>query len=235
MRTTRRLALVSLIGLLSSSSWYRPAETLLAADDNAVTARDLVVDPPTLINLGFEWFIDGDDNRNAAVDVSYRKAGERDWKRALPLLRLQGERIYNGAQLDVISPNMFAGSILDLEPDTAYEAQFMLSDPDGVSGESEKRLTRADAPGADAGGRRADVSRLSAGLHRAEDRAVVRRADVRLQPDLRRARTGRRRGGRASGRATPSWCTPASTSTTATSTPTTPPSTARCRSTAPTI
>ena len=29
---------------------------------------------------------------------------------------------------------MFAGSILDLEPDTAYEARFVLTDPDGVSG-----------------------------------------------------------------------------------------------------
>ena len=144
--TTRRLALVSLIALSLSGSSVRHAGTLLAAGDNAVTARDLVVDPPTLINLGFEWFIDGDDNRNAVVDVSYRKAGERDWKRALPLLRLQGERIYNGAQLDVVSPNMFAGSILDLEPDTAYEAQFRLSDPDGVSGETEKRLTVRTRP-----------------------------------------------------------------------------------------
>ena len=74
---------------------------------------------------------------------------------ALPLLRLQGERIYNGAQLDVVSPNMFAGSILDLEPDTAYEAQFMLSDPDGVSGEKREDGDGADAPRADAGGRRA--------------------------------------------------------------------------------
>ena len=50
-----------------------------------------------------------------------------DWQQALPLLRLQGERIKQGDQLDVIAPNMFAGSILDLEPDTAYEARFVLS------------------------------------------------------------------------------------------------------------
>ena len=35
--------------------------------------------------------------------------------------------------MDVIVPNMFAGSILDLEPDTRYDAQFVLADPDGVS------------------------------------------------------------------------------------------------------
>src|SRR5918993_338492 len=107
---------------------------------NRVRAGELVVDPPTLINLGFEWFIQGDDNRNAAVEVSYRKPGETAWTKALPMLRLQGERITNGQQLDVVSPNMFAGSILDLEPDTAYEARFVLSDPDGTSGETRRTV-----------------------------------------------------------------------------------------------
>ncbi len=115
-----------------------------AAD--GVTAGRLVVDPPTLINLGFEWIIDGDDNRNAEVDVTYRRVGERDWKPALPLLRLQGEQIYNGAQLHVVSPNMFAGSILDLEPDTAYEARFVISDPDGVQGQARQTVTVRTRP-----------------------------------------------------------------------------------------
>jgi hypothetical protein len=83
--TLRGLALISLITLSLSGSSTPPAGTPLAASDNGVTPRDFVVDPPTLINLGFEWFIDGDDNRNGAVDVSYRKTGDRDWKRALPL------------------------------------------------------------------------------------------------------------------------------------------------------
>jgi len=117
-----------------------------AADRNAVTAGEFVVDPPTLINLGFEWFIDGDDNRNAVVDVSYRKQGAAEWKQAQPLLRLQGERIFNGAQLDVVSPNMFAGSILDLEPDTAYEARLALTDPDGVRGAAQKTVTVRTRP-----------------------------------------------------------------------------------------
>ena len=29
-----------------------------------VTPGELVIDPPTLINLGFEWIIEGDSNRN---------------------------------------------------------------------------------------------------------------------------------------------------------------------------
>jgi len=37
-------------------------------------------DPPTLINLGFQWMIQGDDNRNAAVALSIaRKASRRFW------------------------------------------------------------------------------------------------------------------------------------------------------------
>jgi hypothetical protein len=125
---------------MSGSATFRPAAAL-AVSANGVTAGEFLVDPPTLINLGFEWFISGDDNRNATVEVAYRRAGAREWAPALPLLRLQGEHIFNGAQLDVVVPNMFAGSILDLEPDTAYEARFVLSDPDGVAGESRKTVT----------------------------------------------------------------------------------------------
>jgi len=104
---------------------------------NVVTPGELVIDPPTLTNLGFEWVISGDENRNARVEVSYRKKGAGDWKPAMPLLRLGGEHIYWGRAeaddhiLNVIVPNMFAGSILDLEPGTAYEARLAMTDPDG--------------------------------------------------------------------------------------------------------
>src|SRR5579872_1395159 len=99
---------------------------------NGVKAGELVIDPPTLINLGFEWVIQGDDNRNAKVEVSYRKKGDKAWKTAMPLLRLQHERVYQGEGVfNVEMPNMFAGSILDLEENTAYEVKLALSDPDG--------------------------------------------------------------------------------------------------------
>src|SRR5262245_59439799 len=72
-----------------------------AASDAAVVPGELVIDPPTLINLGFEWFVQGDANRNASVEVSFRKKGESGWKPALPMLRLQGERIYAESRVDV--------------------------------------------------------------------------------------------------------------------------------------
>jgi hypothetical protein len=105
-----------------------------------------VSDRPTLINLGFEWFIDGDANHNASVDVSYRRKGDSQWKPALPLLRLHNEEIFQNDRLDLISPNMFAGSILDLEPDTEYEARFVMSDPDGVRGQAEKTVSVRTRP-----------------------------------------------------------------------------------------
>lgn len=110
----------------------------IAAD--RVTAREFVTEPPTLISLGFEWHIDGDDNRNATVTVSYRKRGERSWKDGLPLLRIGNERINENA-LQYVTPNAFAGSIFDLEPATDYEARFVMADPDGVSGRSEQAVT----------------------------------------------------------------------------------------------
>src|SRR3954469_9227408 len=132
---------------------FTRSDAVLTAGSHALTLRDFVVEPPTLINLGFEWFVDGDDNRNASVAVSYRHVGDAGGQTALPLLRLQGERIAQGKQIDVTSPNMFAGSILDLEPDTEYEARFQVTDPDGVSGERTKVVrvrTRAEPqPAAD--------------------------------------------------------------------------------------
>ena len=108
---------------------------LHAADKT--TAGELITEPPTLLSLGFEWRIDGDDNRNAQVAVSYRKAGEQTWKVGPPLLRIGNERINENA-LQYMTPNGFAGSIFDLEPGTSYEARFVLSDPDGVSGKIER-------------------------------------------------------------------------------------------------
>lgn len=138
MNQARFLALASLLLLAAAQPQGQSR--------NSVRAGELIVDPPTLINLGFEWFIEGDDNRNASVEVSYRKVGETAWQSALPLLRLHNERITRDDFLDVVAPNMFAGSILDLQPDTAYEARFVLTDPDGARGQTRRTLTVRTRP-----------------------------------------------------------------------------------------
>jgi hypothetical protein len=127
-RTTRRRALGTGLWALGSLIF---AATAHAAD--RTTAGELITEPPTLLSLGFEWHVDGDDNRNAQVAVSYRKAGEQTWKAGPPLLRIGNERINENA-LQYMTPNGFAGSVFDLEPGTNYEARFVLSDPDRRQG-----------------------------------------------------------------------------------------------------
>jgi hypothetical protein len=133
----RPFVILALAALCSSASWCQT---------NTV-AGEFVVDPPTLVSLGFAWTISGDDNRNSRVDVTYRRKGEAQWKKALPLLRLQHEQVFGGLPRDggkhyysYVAPNMFAGSILNLDPGTDYECHFVLSDPDGVKGKAEKTV-----------------------------------------------------------------------------------------------
>ena len=104
---------------------------------NATQAGKFVVEHPTLLNLGFEWSITGDANRNATVAVQYRPVGETAWRSALPLVRIGGENIYRRREnLDYTVPDGFAGSILNLQPGTEYECEFKLTDPDGATGQT---------------------------------------------------------------------------------------------------
>src|SRR6185436_2785567 len=103
---------------------------------------EFIVEPATLHNLGFEWKISGDDNRNAEVAVRYRKRGDAAWREALPMLRIGDEKVGRAREfLEYWTPRMFAGSILDLEPATTYECRFTMSDPDGVSGQAVREAT----------------------------------------------------------------------------------------------
>ncbi len=99
---------------------------------------DPVLDPPTLRSLGVYWVIhDGDD---AKVHIHYRKAGADAWNEGPPLLLLD-KGPFKGedgkprpAIVDV--PNdarLFAGSVLLLDPDTAYELRLKLTAPSGKS------------------------------------------------------------------------------------------------------
>ena len=80
---------------------------------NEVAPGELVVERPTLICLGFEWPVSGDDNRNSTVEVSYRKASGGEWRTGMPLLRMGGEKVVRpDLGLDYTVPEMFAGSLL---------------------------------------------------------------------------------------------------------------------------
>jgi hypothetical protein len=131
---------------------FIPILTLLAPlsawPQTGTVSGEFVVERPTLVSLGFEWKISGDDNRNARVEVSYRKTGDTEWRKGLPLLRLQRESVPGGTPREggghyfsYVAPNMFSGSILNLDPGTEYEARFVLSDPDGVKGKTVRTVS----------------------------------------------------------------------------------------------
>jgi len=98
--------------------------------DDIVPGR-FVIDPPTLENLGFRWYIEGDRNRNAVVTVSYREKGDQTWKSALPMLRVHHEVAGTPNSGAWRAGNLFAGSVMFLHPATTYEVRFEMHDPDG--------------------------------------------------------------------------------------------------------
>lgn len=113
------------------------AISAVTGQNNAVLSGNFLMEPSTLQSLGFEWSIEGDDNRDATVSVAYRRKGASDWKQGPPMLRIGRERAGEPVW-SYITPNLFAGSILNLDEGTTYECKFTLSDPDGVVGEPEK-------------------------------------------------------------------------------------------------
>ncbi len=121
---------------------------------NAVVPGEFVVEPSTFTNLGFEWYISGDENRNATVSSEYRISGTREWKEAFSLLRIGGESVGREAEhLDYTVPQMFAGSILDLSPGTEYECRFTMKDIDNNVRETRtvKVATRTEPKAAEGG------------------------------------------------------------------------------------
>lgn len=99
---------------------------------NAITSQTLVAEPSTLKSISFRWIVTGDANNNAEVKTYYRVQGQNTWKRALDMTRVNAESV-NGWTCG----NLFAGSILNLNPGTTYETKFVLSDIDNITNPSD--------------------------------------------------------------------------------------------------
>ena len=101
-----------------------------ALPENTVVPQEFYVERPTLNNAGFEWYVSGDENHNAEVNVRFREVGVSEWRDGLPMLRIQREKIWGHDQRDVYeTPNMFAGSLFGLKAATTYECEFTMTDP----------------------------------------------------------------------------------------------------------
>jgi len=120
------------------------------AGENAAIPGDVQPEPSTLHCLAVRWPVKGDDNANAAVAVQFRKVGAAAWTQGFPLFRTlrtptreqRNQWSFNGIPADRLPGGwIFAGSLVDLAPETDYEVKLSLQDPDG--GDTEKVLRMA--------------------------------------------------------------------------------------------
>jgi len=135
-------ALASLVSCTIGEDESSPLTISSVAAENcaigALKPDAIPVDETSLHCIGLRWIITGDANANATVAVTYRKAGTEKWHSAMPLRRVE-----NAALEDRKPPEgttILAGSIFWLSPDTDYEVELALSDPDG--GSCRRQITR---------------------------------------------------------------------------------------------
>ncbi len=102
---------------------------------------------PTITNLAVQWQIDGDDDLDAVCTVRFRARGADQWQPGMPLRRVPA-----GASVKT-SPilhwtNRLSGSVFNLQPDTEYDLELSLHDPDGGSAERVARVRTRPVPAA---------------------------------------------------------------------------------------
>ena len=116
---------------------------VLAGD--ATIPGEVTTPYPTIINLAVEWAIEGDDNLNATCQVKFREVGTAAWRDGMPLRRIPaGESI--GTKPIFTWTNRLSGSIFDLKPDTEYEIQLSLKDPDGGAADKTVKVRTRPVP-----------------------------------------------------------------------------------------
>lgn len=133
------------------------AAVALATAAEAGTTPGELRSHATIQSVGIEWDIAGDSNHNATCRVQYRAKGSAAWKSALPLFRVDFHGWYAGAKADRAC-NMLAGSVLFLQPGTAYEVRLDLSDPDGGSATKTLAIQTRPVPSLVTDGRKLHVT-----------------------------------------------------------------------------
>ncbi len=131
------LAILGLLAACASPPVSEPATptvapfNTLAPDPANVTIPGTITAPyPTLNNISIEWFIEGDANLDGVVSMRFRKAGESEWREGMSLRRVPAR---SNEDAGFSWHNKHSGSVFDLDPDTTYEIELTLSDPDGGS------------------------------------------------------------------------------------------------------
>ncbi|MCL2645630.1 MAG: right-handed parallel beta-helix repeat-containing protein [Phycisphaerales bacterium] len=110
-------------------------QSVCFAGNGSEPVGEPVVEPATLKCLGAYWVIKGDDNKNAQVNVAYRKVGTQEWLAGPPLFRVE-KGACKDATIKLGSDDwLFAGSVIDVPEGTQYEMKLSLVDPDGGNAE----------------------------------------------------------------------------------------------------
>jgi hypothetical protein len=97
-----------------------------ARADDVLHLGAALSDRPTVVTLGVQLLVSGDDDHDAQVSVRFRPIGTSTWREGLPLFRVRPESVIGRTV-----PEQFAGTIFDLAPATAYEIELRAIDPDG--------------------------------------------------------------------------------------------------------
>jgi len=125
-----------LVGAALSALLLLSAASTRASD--VLVPMQVVLDPPTLVTLGVQLLISGDDDHDATVTVRFRALREESWHQGMPLFRVRPETIatipgHPRGESDWARwfPEQFAGSIFGLAPATTYEIELHATDPDG--------------------------------------------------------------------------------------------------------
>lgn len=83
---------------------------------------------PTRHHLSIEWPVEGDANHNGTVHVRFRALGAPTWRQGMPLRRIPAG---SNPSVGRSWGNRHSGSLFGLTPDTDYEIELTLVDPDG--------------------------------------------------------------------------------------------------------
>ncbi|MCC7383122.1 MAG: right-handed parallel beta-helix repeat-containing protein [Deltaproteobacteria bacterium] len=160
----RRVKACSL-GAVAVALWRSSA---LAADPTIAGA--ITTPYPTVEQLSIEWAITGDDDQDGVVTVRARESGAGAWGTGLPLRRVPA-----GSNQGFSWALKHSGSLFGLQPDTSYEIELSLNDPDGGSTTQSitARTRRVPAPSANARAVAATPATFAAALSAAQPGDVI--------------------------------------------------------------
>lgn len=126
--------------VLFARLWMLASIGMTVCAQAAVPVGEPALDPATVRSLGIYWIIRDTDSQPATVRIDYRATGTREWRAGMALLRVdrgpfRGEGGKPKAPTVTVpeGARLFAGSIVLLEPDTAYQLRLTLSDSGGTT------------------------------------------------------------------------------------------------------